>query len=318
MKTLKLLITLSVMLISNAQEKSVRFEENSYATEGLTSMEEGIITSNMVNGVITAFKNNVILLETFLDDWEPEHKIMGMNYHERSQRVFFVSPNYMNGSILSFDARHIHRMNSIMFKDRFIKVHIIDAGTLNDLKSNTTHLYVSNSSPFDGKVLGFEIEELLEQQSREVLPEDVLISEIDFANGLYIDNENLLVVSTLEKVVYKINLENKSKEVFLTLENGWPDDIIRVNSSYVISDNENGRLYITDHSGKRLRTVKITTESGLRVTPANLIYHKGRVYMSNLWKANTVNVLYSDITGNDINDYRHGIYSIKAHDLLYK
>ena len=41
MKTLKLLITLSVMLISNAQEKSVRFEENSYATEGLTSMEEG-------------------------------------------------------------------------------------------------------------------------------------------------------------------------------------------------------------------------------------------------------------------------------------
>ena len=245
---------------------------------------------------------------------------MGVNFDSDTRRVIFLSPNYLGGSIISFNFDAIKNKNL----DADFTVHITDAGLLNDIKvDNKTNVVIVSKSDGDGLLYLFFKEELLVDNKRKIAETDVLIDGITMANGIYVEGSYIYLCSTWDQSIYKINMYNTRYDIFSKLDDsfffggGWPDDIIRIDEDhFAISDNKNGGLYIVNNEGVLIKKYPLTYE-GSTLVPANMVLHNGRLYFSHLWKADLFNIILTEITSNDydFNDYSSGTYSIDVKEL---
>ena len=298
-----------------------KFEMFNYATEGIAVIEDHIAAASMKDGFIRISNNELIFLDNFLDDWNSDHKIMGIGYDANSNKLFFVSPNYRGGSLLSLNINRFRKLNKIrasIFRKGIIRTHVTEAGPLNDIKISQDNVIATNSNMLDGKIYKFDKLKLIKNlKPRKIADSDVLNDGIDFVNGIYLDKrDDLYIVATTDQKIYKVNLQSGKSELFSDIAEGWPDDIVKYGSKFFVSDNKNGGIFVLNQDGQVVTKIDLSYFTKENITPANLVIKNHKLYFSDLWKASTLKIVFSELTQVDINDYQNGVYSIPMKDIF--
>lgn len=311
-----LVIADDILISSSMKEGSLKYKYigKSSKTESYNGEEVSLIDKETYEVDIKEFANNQ------LNNWKSYHRIMGVSFDKDSRRVFFLSPNYQSGAIISFAFDSL--MNKSIPPD-FI-VHIINMGLVNDIKIDYKSNVILVSNFKSGDIFLFFKEELLVDKYRKLSDADKMGHEIDSANGLYLEGHDLFVVSTSDQAIYKINIYSGFYDLFSKLDDGfplsggWPDDMMRIDSEhFVVSDNKNGGLYLLDNNGKLIRKVSLS-HNGENLISANMAVHKGRLYFSHLWKADLMNIILTEVTPEDydFNEYSSGTYSVDVKSIV--
>ena len=313
----KFFFATSILLSSLTFAVKTNLEMLNYATEGLANINGAIAASSMKNGAIKLSNGNHINLAYYLEDWNEDHRIMGMSYDSKTDNIIFVSPNYRGGALLSVNLRTYESDQKTCLKLNVVKVHVTEAGLLNDVKLTDHHIIATNSNPFMGRIYKFSKTETLKDNSaRELTENDILNDELDFVNGVHLEKDVLFVAATTDKAIYKVDLETGKHELFSDIGEGWPDDVISMGSKMLVSDNQNGGLFVLDKNGKVEAKISLKNDYGKNITPANLVRINGRVYFSDLWNASTLRIIATEISPMDFNEYQHGVYSISVIDII--
>lgn len=342
---LRRLVLLFFIFSISASALQVVKEVDSFATEGLVVADNVLVSSSMKHGSFKFkhTKNDSLFnaLENFgnsshelkeinfkinnlvkgkLENWKSHHRIMGVSFDKSSRRIFFLSPNYLSGSIISFS---LDGALDVSVDPDFI-VHVTDMGLVNDIKIDNKNNLVIVSNFKSGDIYLFFKEELLQDHLRPANDIDKMGHEIDSANGLYLEGRNLYIVSTSEQVIYKMNIYSGYYDIFSKIDEGfpfsggWPDDIIRIDDQhFIVSDNKNGGFYLINNDGKLIKKISLVYK-GENLVPANMVVHDKKVYFSNLWKANLMDIVLTELSPEDydFNEYSSGTYSVEVKSIV--
>ena len=93
---------------------------------------------------------------------------------------------------------------------------------------------------------------------------------------------------------------------------------------FEITINDDGNKLIDksndDKLHEKLKLIKKISlvYKGENLVPANMVVHDKKVYFSNLWKANLMNIVLTELTPEDydFNEYSSGTYSVDVKSIV--